>query len=59
MKNDIYLMSGLEDSVVRDMMMVPVPTIEEGLEQAFQVLGKGAKVAVIPDGPAVLPILNG
>ncbi len=58
LRNDVYLVSGLEDSVVRDMMMVPVPTIEEGLEKAFQVLGRDAEVAIIPEGPLVLPILD-
>jgi nickel-dependent lactate racemase len=58
LKNSIYLVSGLEDSIVRDMMMVPIPSIEEGLEQAFQVLGRDAEIAVIPEGPTVLPILE-
>ena len=58
LRNDIYLVSGLEDSVVRDMMMVPTHTIEEGLVKAFQVLGRDAEVAIIPEGPLVLPILD-
>ena len=58
LKNDVYLVSGLEDSVVRDMKMVPFHTIEEGLEQAFKVLGRDAEVAIIPEGPLVLPILD-
>jgi nickel-dependent lactate racemase len=58
LKNDIYLVSGLEDAIVRDMMMVPIPTIEEGLEKAFQILGRDAEVAIIPEGPSVLPILE-
>ena len=39
-RNDIFLVSNLEDDVVKDMMMIPVRTIEEGLEEAFKVLGK-------------------
>jgi len=58
MKNDIYLVSGLEDSVVKDMMMTPVRTIEEGLEKAFTVLGNDAEIAIIPEGPLVLPLLQ-
>jgi nickel-dependent lactate racemase len=57
LRNDVYLVSGLEDSTVRNMMMVPVHTIEEGLEKAFQVLGRDTEVAIIPEGPLVLPIL--
>ena len=58
MKNDIYLVSGLEDSVVTDMMITPIRTIEEGLEKAFKALGDAAEIAVIPEGPLVLPLLE-
>ena len=58
LKNDIYLVSGLEDSVVREMMMTPISTIEEGLAKAFEVLGDDAEIAVIPEGPLVLPLLK-
>lgn len=34
-----------------------VPSIEEGIEQALSVYGNGARVAVIPKGPYVLPRL--
>ena len=56
--NDIYLVSELAHSLVKDMMMVPVPGIEEGLSRAFQRLGSDARVAVIPEGPLVLPLLK-
>jgi len=58
MKNDIYLVSGLENSVVTDMMMTPIRTIEEGLEKAFKALGDDAEIAVIPEGPLILPLLE-
>ncbi len=58
MKNDVYLISGLPDETVRQMMMTPVKTVAEGLEKAFKVLGKDAEIAVIPEGPLVLPVLN-
>ncbi|MFH1015871.1 MAG: hypothetical protein V1771_02615, partial [Chloroflexota bacterium] len=57
LKNTIYLLSGLDDNTVRDMMMTPIHSIEEGLERAFAKLGKDAKVAVIPEGPLVIPIV--
>lgn len=59
LKNDIYLISNLEDSTVRDMMITPIRTIEEGLEKAFTVLGKNAEIAIIPEGPLVIPMLEG
>ena len=58
MRNDIYLVSGLEDSVVKDMMITPIRTIEKGLEKAFKALGNDAEVAIIPEGPLVLPLLE-
>ena len=58
MKNDIYLVSDMEDSVAKDMMITPIRTIEEGLEKAFKALGGDAEIAVIPEGPLVLPLLG-
>lgn len=58
LRNDIYLLSNLEDNVVKDMIMIPVHTMEEGLEKAFEALGGGAEIAVIPEGPLVLPLLE-
>ena len=58
LKQDIYLVSSLDDAVVNDMMMMPVSTIEEGLEKAFSILGKNAEVIVIPEGPLILPLLE-
>ncbi|MFC1901067.1 nickel-dependent lactate racemase [Chloroflexota bacterium] len=58
LKNDIYLVSELEESLVRRMMMKPVATIEEGLEQALKIMGENASIAVIPEGPMVFPVLE-
>ena len=58
LKNNVYLVSELEDSRVREMMMVPVSTIEEGLQRALRVLGDDAEVAIMSQGPLVLPILE-
>lgn len=59
LKNDIYLVSNLKDSVVRDMMITPTHSIEEGLEKAFKALGENAEIAIIPEGPLVIPLLEG
>jgi nickel-dependent lactate racemase len=58
LKNDIYLVSELEDDVAKDMMITPINTIEEGLQKAFKVIGDDAQIAIIPEGPLVLPILE-
>jgi nickel-dependent lactate racemase len=59
LKNDVYLISSLEDKLVRDMMITPVSSVEEGMEKAFKVLGNDAEIAVIPEGPLVIPLLEG
>jgi lactate racemase len=56
--NDIYLVSRLDAVLVKKMMMTPVSSIEEGLKLAFQKLGTDAEIAVIPEGPIVLPVLK-
>ena len=58
LKHDIYLLSGMADSVAKDMMITPIRSIEEGLEKAFKVLGDDAEIAVIPEGPLVIPLLE-
>ena len=55
MKNTVYLVSELDDRIVKDMMIMPFRTFDEALEQAFRELGKDAKIAVIPEGPSVIP----
>ena len=58
LRHDIYLVSSLEDSIVKKMMITPIRTIDEGMEKAFKVLGNDAEVAVIPEGPLVVPVLE-
>ena len=58
LKHDIYLFSCLADNIVKDMMMVPIRSVEEGLAEAFKLLGNDAEVAVIPEGPLVMPLLE-
>jgi nickel-dependent lactate racemase len=59
LNHSIYLLSSLQDGMVRQMMVTPIHTIEEGLDKAFKALGKNAEIAVIPEGPLVLPIIKG
>ena len=40
------------------MMVTPIRTIEQGLNEAFGILGKKAEIAVIPEGPLILPIVR-
>ena len=59
LRNDFYLVSELEDSIVKAMMITPIRTIEQGLEEAFKIIGNDAEIAVIPEGPLVVPVLEG
>jgi nickel-dependent lactate racemase len=56
--NDVYLVSELDAGTVKEMKMVPVRSIEEGLEKAFRALGSQSEVMLIPEGPQVLPVLE-
>lgn len=55
-KNDIYVVSDMDKTIIRDMMMTPFPTFEEAFQDAFRRLGEDASIAVIPEGPLVIPI---
>jgi nickel-dependent lactate racemase len=55
----VYLLSNLADEEVKQMMVTPIHTIEQGLDEAFGILGKQAEIAVIPEGPLILPIVSG
>ena len=52
------MVSELEDQVLRDMMIVPVNTVDEGLKKALFILGDDAEITVIPEGPLILPLLS-
>ncbi len=54
----IYLVSELDHAAVKEMQLTPIHSIKEGLEKAFGVLGRDAKIAVIPEGPLVLPVVE-
>jgi nickel-dependent lactate racemase len=58
LNHQIFLYSTLEDNAVRPMMVTPIHSIQEGLDKAFGALGRDANLAVIPQGPLVLPTLK-
>jgi nickel-dependent lactate racemase len=55
-KNDIYVVSEMDETIIQDMMMTPFSTFEEALNDALRRLGKDASIAVIPEGPLVIPL---
>jgi len=55
---EIYLVSELKDQVVEDFMIKPADSVESAIEEALRKTGRKAKIAVIPEGPVALPILE-
>ena len=54
-KATVFFLSELPDPVVRMMSLTPVHSLEDGLAQAYQILGDNPTTYVIPYGGAVLP----
>jgi nickel-dependent lactate racemase len=51
--------STLDPALQRELFVEPVESVEAGVEQALAALGPDATIAVIPEGPYVLPCLRG
>jgi nickel-dependent lactate racemase len=55
LNHDVYLYSDMDAAIAHQMMVTPIGSIEEGVAKALEKLGKNAAIAVIPEGPLVLP----
>ena len=55
-KADIYLVSDLDDDLVRSLFMTPFHTVEEAYAAAVQKCGPGATVLAMPYGGSPLPV---
>ena len=51
----MYYTDGMTGEQVRDSFMIPVETVEAGIDAALGRHGNGADILVIPGGPYVLP----
>ncbi len=49
---------GLDAAVLSSLYVEPVPSVEAAVAEALQAYGPNAKVAVIPKGPYVLPVVS-
>lgn len=54
----LYYTEGLSAEDVRDFLLEPVASVQEGLDIALAQHGPNAKVLVIPEGPYVVPHLK-
>ena len=55
---DIYLVSELPDSFVRDIFLTPYGSAQEAFDAAFEKMGKDARVLAMPYGGSTLPRVN-
>jgi len=58
MRNMLMLRSELDDSVVRSMWIEPVHDLDAAVARAIELVGSGAEIAVLPEGPLALPLLR-
>ena len=54
-KASIFLVSSLQESLVREIFMHPFGSVQEALQAAFQIMGEEASVVVMPAGGSILP----
>ena len=58
LNHEVFLFSDMDAEIVHQMLVTPIHSIEEGIAKALDKLGKGAEIAVIPEGPLVLPVVK-
>jgi nickel-dependent lactate racemase len=58
MRNQVMVHSELDDGTVRSMWLEPVHNLDAAVAESISRLGRHAEVAVIPEGPQVLPIFD-
>jgi nickel-dependent lactate racemase len=57
MHGDIGFYSGLDPEVIAALKLRPVADFQAAVEEAIRKVGKGCRVAVLPDGPQNIPYL--
>ncbi len=50
---------GLDHDTLSRLFVLPLGSVEEGVRRALEEHGPEAKIAVIPEGPYVMPVLSG
>lgn len=57
-KADIYLVSEMNEKIVKDIFMHPYKKIQEALDDALNIKGEYAKILIMPYAGSTLPILS-
>jgi nickel-dependent lactate racemase len=55
----IVVSEGLPPETLSELLVETAPTVEEGVARAIERQGQEARIAVIPEGPYVLPTVKG
>jgi nickel-dependent lactate racemase len=58
LNQEIYLVSELQDSMVEDFMIEPADSVEAALAESMEKFGENARIAILPEGPATLPVIE-
>lgn len=57
-KAKIYMVSDLEDELIRKINFVPFHTVQEAVDSALAELGEASQILIMPDAGSTLPIVN-
>jgi nickel-dependent lactate racemase len=55
---DVFLVSDLDERIVRKAFLTPYRDIDKALQDAYAKLGEQAKVLIMPYGGSTLPVLE-
>lgn len=56
---EVYLYSdGISDDMARQCHLIPIKSIEDTIKELLKRFGRGAKIAVMPEGPMVIPYVE-
>jgi len=51
----MYYSDEIDDNVLRNLLVTPIASMEEGLKRAFSKYGENTKIIAIPEGPYLIP----
>ncbi len=57
-KAQIFMVSDLEDDLLRKISIVPFKTVQEAIDKALEELGPDSQILLLPSAGSTLPILN-
>jgi hypothetical protein len=58
-RGEVWLYSGgLDADAIREAQLLPVPNLDEAVDDALAGLGRMARVAVLPEGPLTVATLR-